>query len=109
MASLPGSKAQLKVSMESLRELPALSVFTLKEGVARATIERQTDTLVVSAECDSVLQLLYEKESELEYHRKTRTEQQISGSGYSLFHLIAYCLLFLLAGALAGWVISKFM
>ena len=71
--SVPESRANLQIPAVGLRELPPAAVYTAKSGQATATVRFLHDTLFVSASCDSLQQLTYEYQQQIE--RLSQTKQ----------------------------------
>ena len=73
---LPESHADLRISATDLRALPPAAVYTAKSGQATATVRFLRDTLFVSASCDSLQQLVYDYQQQIE-QLSARSERKV--------------------------------
>ena len=64
--AIPESRTFLQVPAADLCKLPAAAVYTSKSGQATATVRFIRDTLYVTATCDSLQQLVYEYQQQIE-------------------------------------------
>lgn len=64
--AIPESRADLQIPAAGLRELPPAAVYTAKSGQATATVRFLYDTLFVTATCDSLQQLVYDYQQQVE-------------------------------------------
>ena len=60
--NIPEVKAELQIPVARLAEMPAGAAFVKKEKHATATVRVVRDTLLVTAECDSLASLVYSYE-----------------------------------------------
>ena len=65
LATIPTSLAELAIPMDSLRRLPEGAAYAKRSGQATARVAVAGDTLVVTAECDSLQRVVYSLEEEL--------------------------------------------
>ena len=71
--AVPESRADLQIPAAGLRNLPPAALYTAKSGQATATVRFLHDTLFVSASCDSLQQLVYDYQQQVE--RLSQTKQ----------------------------------
>lgn len=64
--AVPESRADLQIPAAGLRGLPPAAVYTARSGQATATVRFLHDTLFVSASCDSLQQLVYDYQQQVE-------------------------------------------
>ena len=64
--AIPESRADLQIPAAGLRGLPPAAVYTARSGQATATVRFLYDTLFVSASCDSLQQLVYDYQQQVE-------------------------------------------
>lgn len=72
--TVPSSKAEISISVDSLLKLPADAVYTNHSGQATATVGKKGDVIYVAASCDS-LQREVEYYEELYYKARDALEQ----------------------------------
>ena len=73
--TVPSSKAEISISVDSLLKLPADAVYTNHSGQATATVGKKGDEIYVAASCDS-LQREVEYFEELYYRARDALEQK---------------------------------
>ena len=64
--AVPESRADLQIPTARLRDLPPAALYPAKSGQATATVRFLHDTLFVSASCDSLQQLVYDYQQQIE-------------------------------------------
>lgn len=102
--SVPESRADLQIPVAGLRELPPAAVYTAKSGQATAVVRFIHDTLFVSASCDSLQQLVYDYQQQIEkmsyfvQNSQKKTEQKRK---FSRWLLLGCCLCLLLSSVLS--------
>ena len=64
--AVPESRADLQIPAARLRDLPPAALYTAKSGQATATVRFLHDSLFVSASCDSLQQLVYDYQQQIE-------------------------------------------
>lgn len=81
--AIPGSRVDLSIPIDSLRELPANAVYHSKNGQSSATVSRQGDNILVTATCDSLereveyyAELYYQAFKELSELKERRNEER---------------------------------
>ena len=77
--TVPGSQAELRIPTAELARLaavPSEAAYVNRSGQATATVRYVRDTLVVTATCDSLQQLIYRYESELNRFRNGERAEQ---------------------------------
>ena len=84
LETVPMSRAEVAIPVESLMKLPAEAVYSERSGQATATVERKGNVIYVSATCDSLARELeyyeeqyYRARDALERHEEhTETDQK---------------------------------
>ncbi|GAB6123087.1 hypothetical protein [Dysgonomonas termitidis] len=75
LLTVPASAASLDLNFGSLADLPIGAKYTGKQGQATVTVERISgDSIKVTANCDSLSQLIVEKETEI-FHLQNRVSE----------------------------------
>jgi hypothetical protein len=94
---IPAEIAQLRVPVDSLRNLPEGAVYTNRSGRATVRAEMKGDTILITAGCDSLRQVIYNLEEELVTTRAelVQKEKTISDSRskYFIYGLLTGALL----------------
>lgn len=98
--AVPASCADLQIPVAGLRELPPTAVYTTRSGQATATVRFLHDTLFVSASCDSLQQLIYDYQQQIEqlsassrHTTETKKKNNCRISFGLIALLVAVCLL----------------
>ena len=84
-ASIPASRADLAIPLSSLQQLPSGASFVKKERQATAQVRYVSDTLFITATCDSLQQLLCSYEQTID--RLSRSQHQQHSERRSVPHL----------------------
>lgn len=71
---MPASLVQMTMPISTLPDLPDGAAYTEKQGNATASVKRKGDSLIVTASCDSLQQLVYQLEEGL-HRARDETEQ----------------------------------
>lgn len=100
--AVPESRADLQIPAAGLRGLPPAAVYTARSGQATATVRFLHDTLFVSASCDSLQQLVYDYQQQVERlsvcsEHEEKTKERSGGRRFLWGILLA------VAAYLAGW------
>lgn len=85
--------------MQSLRNMPLGARFVTKQGRATADLEVHGDTLIFTATCDSLQQLIYTYEAELKNYKEAEQET-VSKTEYNPFSMKSF-----LYGLMAGVIL----
>ena len=99
-SSVPESRAALQIPTADLRALPPAAVYTAKNGQATATVRFLHDTLFVTASCDSLQQLVYEYEQQIEQsshseqNKSQKSDRRSVAPGF-IFGFLLSCVAFL--------------
>ena len=105
LATIPMSIAQASIPIDSLRNLPTGAIFEQKSGQASMRLAYEKGTVIATASCDSLQELVYAYERQLDSlrlrHQSTQTEIQTTahpfhGFFYGFLSGIALIALFLL-------------
>lgn len=106
--TVPSSKAEISISVDSLLKLPADAVYTNHSGQATATVGKKGDEIYVAASCDSLQreveyfeELYYRARDALENYQKSVIEEQATRkSPFSIYLSGVACGLVLTVGLL---------
>lgn len=97
LVTIPTEIAELRVTKDDLRSLPEGAVYQSRSGRATVSAEMKGDTVIITAQCDSLQQTIYNLEEELTNTRaqlvqkeKTITE---SRSKYFIYGLLTGALI----------------
>ena len=77
LATTPKSLAKLAIPLDSLRKLPEGATFNNKSGQATASAAFKNDTLYVEASCDSLQNLVYQLEENLQAARDELEQKEL--------------------------------
>ena len=109
--TIPESRATLRIPTAELARLAAVpsdAAYVNRSGQATATVRYVHDTLVVTATCDSLQQLIYRYESELNRFRNgERAEQTKKETRHAASLPIINTFFGLLVGGVIGRVLSR--
>lgn len=105
---VPMSEANLAIPVTALHDLPPAAAFHQSSGQAHVSVRLVHDTLFVESRCDSLLQLVYQYENQINQWQQERQNQVVrqerdvgwKGQEISLF-------LFLGLSLLAVWIWIK--
>lgn len=117
LLTVPASAASLSLNLKKLADLPAGAKYTGRQGQATVTVEKTGDNgYTVTAACDSFVQLVVEKETEIyrlqrkvegleETSREERVEVVSQTTPLRWFLICSGCLFWLCAAA--GFIYLK--
>lgn len=109
--TIPESRATLRIPAAELARLaavPSEAAYVNRSGQATATVRYVRDTLVVTATCDSLQQLIYRYESELNRFRNGEQAEQVKKETRHAASLPIINTFFgLLVGGVIGRVLSR--
>ena len=109
--TIPESRAILRIptaELARLAVLPSEAAYVNRTGQATATVRYVRDTLVVTATCDSLQQLIYRYESELNRFRNSeQAEQTKKETRHAASLPIINTFFGLLVGGVIGRVLSR--
>lgn len=105
LVTIPTEIAELRLPMDTLRSLPEGAVYTHRTGRATVSAEMKGDTVLITAQCDSIQQVVYNLEEELRSTREelVQKEKTVSESRTTYF------MYGLLTGALIVTIILLFI
>ena len=106
LETVPMSRAEVAIPVDSLMKLPAEAVYSERSGQATATVERKGNVIYVSATCDSLARELeyyeeqyYRARDALERHEEyAETDQK--GQDESIWNAPGVFIMGLLGGVL---------
>ena len=105
---VPMSEANLAIPITALHDLPPAAVFHQSSGQANVSVRLVHDTLFVESRCDSLMQLVYQYENQINQWQQERqnqvvhTERDIGWKGPKIGITFMIGLLILL-----GWIWIK--
>ena len=105
---VPMSEANLAIPITALQDLPPAAVFHQSSGQANVSVRLVHDTLFVESRCDSLMQLVYQYENQINQWQQERqnqvvhTERDIGWKGPKIGITFMIGLLILL-----GWIWVK--
>ena len=105
---VPMSEANLAIPITALHDLPPAAVFHQSSGQANVSVRLVHDTLFVESRCDSLMQLVYQYENQINQWQQERqnqvvhTERDIGWKGPKIGITFMIGLLILL-----GWIWVK--
>ena len=109
--TIPESRATLRIPTAELARLaavPSEAAYVNRSGQATATVRYVHDTLVVTATCDSLQQLVYRYESELNRFRNGEQAERVKKETRHAASLpIINAFFGLLVGGVIGRVLSR--
>jgi hypothetical protein len=103
LATIPVERVPLIIQISSLHNVPPGARFVAKSGRATAELEVKGDTLIVTATCDSLQQLIYTYEAELQNYQEAE-QQTITKAEYNPFSIKSF-----IYGLMAGVLIIFFI
>ncbi len=74
---VPMSEANLAIPITALHDLPPAAVFHQSSGQANVSVRLVHDTLFVESRCDSLMQLVYQYESQINQWQQERQNQVV--------------------------------
>ena len=92
---LPESSTTLRIPIGKLESLPSGATFRSKNGTASASVRSVHDTLYITATCDSLQQVVYEYQQQIERMsttKKNRREQSKRETGFPHWFLLGGCI-----------------
>lgn len=111
METVPGSRVEMPIPVDSLLRLPEGAIYHAKSGRTAADVSRKGDTIYVTATCDSIQREVEDYEecrtdarTQSEHSSndvRTASESEREGTMWTYWPLIA-SLLFLAAGIAMG-------
>lgn len=100
----------MAIPIPSLNRLPPGATYRNKSGRASATVEMRGDTVLVTANCDSIYTLLMENIYELDQYKRTESvlKTEISNR-IPVMETIGWCAGAFIAGVLAALIGRRFI
>ena len=74
---VPMSEANLAIPVTALHELPPTAAFHQSSGQAHVSVRLVHDTLFVESRCDSLMQLVYQYENQINQWQQERQNQVV--------------------------------
>ena len=74
---VPMSEANLAIPITALQDLPPAAVFHQSSGQANVSVRLVHDTLFVESRCDSLMQLVYQYENQINQWQQERQNQVV--------------------------------